>query len=138
MKKLKELIENELKTLSIREFSRRTSIPTTSIYNYLETDVEPQRKSLERLATYFHQPLSYFYEDETKSTLFPDNPPTLEELRIFAVFRRARAAHPVVVEALVKSLEALDPGGEAPAQTALSSSPGGSVTRMRKQKKSGG
>ena len=90
MKRLAVLIEKELQTISLREFSRRTSIPAIGIYNYSFPSVEPSEKNLERLAAYFGRPLSYFYEEDVDDGK-PSGP---DEARLLAIYRKLSLKYP--------------------------------------------
>lgn len=98
MKRLAVLIKEELRTISLRELSRRTNVPAIGIYNYSFPSVEPSEKYLERLASYFEKPLSYFYEEdpEDHETEFADG-----EARLLALRRKLSDKYPGLPEEAV-------------------------------------
>jgi transcriptional regulator with XRE-family HTH domain len=65
--KLREILNKEIKNgRSRRELGKEIGIPFTSINNYLDTDMQPSFKTLQKIADYFHKPISYFIDDHTK------------------------------------------------------------------------
>jgi transcriptional regulator with XRE-family HTH domain len=84
MRRLATLIKEELRTITLRELSRRTNVPAIGIYNYSFPSVEPSEKHLERLAAYFGKPFSYFYEESAEDNK-PDAP---DESRLLALHRK--------------------------------------------------
>jgi transcriptional regulator with XRE-family HTH domain len=64
MVRVKEMLQREIdKGIPKLELARRTRIPNASLANYLTGDIEPRYNSLERIASYFHKPMSWFLED---------------------------------------------------------------------------
>jgi len=59
---VREMIKKELaKGMSRRELSRKTKVPLASINNYLDTEMQPSVRTLERFAVYFNKPITFFF-----------------------------------------------------------------------------
>lgn len=72
--RIRELLRKEMATkrLSQRRLAAKIKIPPASIGNYLDTDMQPNMKSLEAIAAYFRVPVSALLDDAP----FVPAPPT--------------------------------------------------------------
>ena len=60
---LRDMITEELaKGYSRRKLSARTGVPLASINNYMDTDMQPSLRTLERFATYWRVPVTHFFD----------------------------------------------------------------------------
>lgn len=110
MQKIAQLLNKSLSTMGKRELCRALGISPASLFNYLANTATPTMRTIERFATYYHKPVTWFFESD--STPFPEAHPTPDELRVLRLLRRVRKLHPVVVDAMIATLESLDPGEE--------------------------
>lgn len=69
---LRKLIQEHIdRGLSRREIARRSKVPLASINNYLDTDMQPTIKTLERFSAYFRKPITYFMDGQDRGTTAP-------------------------------------------------------------------
>lgn len=66
MNKLRKMLQKEMdsKGYSRRALALKMKLAPQSINNYMDSPTEPMVASLQKIADYFHKPVSFFLEDE--------------------------------------------------------------------------
>lgn len=78
--KLRELFKEEFnKGISRRALGKKIGIPFTSINNYLDTDMRPSTKTLEKIAAYFRVPISVLLGESPGASGSPPDPVSTAE-----------------------------------------------------------
>ncbi len=65
MEKIRGLLLAEVEKRGKRPLCREMGISPSSLFNWLDNVGKPTMSSVERIATYFHKPISYFFDEPT-------------------------------------------------------------------------